>query len=526
MEPAARGRAAGRARVGGVRRRGRRPTRVPGAAASTTAGNTLGSRLPRVARAETAGGRRTSTTSTRCSHRAADDLRALYVEVDGEQVISAGIPWYSTVFGRDCGDHVAADPAAQPRDRDGHAALPRAPPGQPRGSVHGGAAGQDPARAPSRARWRGPARSRTCRTTAASTRRRSGSSCCTRPGAGPATPRWCGSCCRTPSARSTWIDRYGDQDGDGFVEYARTSARGLVNQGWKDSGDGVPFPDGRLPEPPIALVEVQGYVYDAKLRMAELFRHVGQAERAAKLRREAAALQEPRSAPRSGSRSSASSRWRSTARSAPIPTATSNAGHLLWSRVPTPEVARRLASRLLEPDFFSGWGVRTLSARARGLQPDELSQRLDLAARQRHRGARHGPARACAGGAADRARVVTRRGCTPSSSGCRSSIAGWRGRRGARPVRLSGELLAPGVGVGLALHAAAGAARDLPRGASRASSTSVTRCCPISSASSPSRGLAIGGSRVALQFRRHGTRTLANLLSVEGEPLQVRIELS
>src|SRR6185295_12695410 len=128
-----------------------------------------------------------------------------------------------------------------------------------------------------------------------------------------------------------WIARFGDVDGDGFVEYARTSEKGLVNQGWKDSGNGVPFPDGRLPEPPIALVEVQGYVYDAKLRMAELYRHVGQTERAAKLRREAAEL-------RNRIRSAF---WLEKlgifalaldGQKRPIPTATTNAGHLLWSR--------------------------------------------------------------------------------------------------------------------------------------------------------------------------------------------------
>src|SRR5581483_2029632 len=79
-----------------------------------------------------------------------------------------------------------------------------------------------------------------------------------------------------------WIDRYGDRDGDGFVEYASTSAKGLTNQGWKDSGDGVPFPDGRLPRPPIALVEVQGYVYDAKARLADLFQAFGRPDRAAR----------------------------------------------------------------------------------------------------------------------------------------------------------------------------------------------------------------------------------------------------
>ena len=162
--------------------------------------------------------------------------------------------------------------------------------GEREDAVHRGAAGQDPPRAPPRRDGAAPARSRTCPTTA-------------RVDATPLwlillheTWRWTGDDALVrellPHAERAldWIDRYGDQDGDGFVEYARTSTKGLVNQGWKDSGDGVPFPDGRLPEPPIALVEVQGYVYDAKLRMAELFRHAGPA----RARRRRCAARRPR----------------------------------------------------------------------------------------------------------------------------------------------------------------------------------------------------------------------------------------
>jgi len=89
-----------------------------------------------------------------------------------------------------------------------------------------------------------------------------------------------------------WIDTYGDRDGDGFVEYQTRSRQGLVNQGWKDSWDGIRFADGRLPEPPIALIEVQGYVYAAKLAMAELFEAIGQPNDAASLQAEAAQLKE------------------------------------------------------------------------------------------------------------------------------------------------------------------------------------------------------------------------------------------
>src|SRR2546423_10294926 len=85
-----------------------------------------------------------------------------------------------------------------------------------------------------------------------------------------------------------WIDRYGDRDGDGYVEYATRSSQGLRNQGWKDSSNGVLFSGGEIAEPPIALCEIQGYVYDAKHRTAELAERVwGDAELAARLRAEA-----------------------------------------------------------------------------------------------------------------------------------------------------------------------------------------------------------------------------------------------
>src|SRR5207244_6646104 len=89
-----------------------------------------------------------------------------------------------------------------------------------------------------------------------------------------------------------WIDRYGDSDGDGFVEYSRRSQHGLVHQGWKDSQDSVFHADGTLAEAPIALCEVQGYVYAAKRLAAELATALGQEDRARQLCDQAAALQE------------------------------------------------------------------------------------------------------------------------------------------------------------------------------------------------------------------------------------------
>src|SRR5437763_6743975 len=80
-----------------------------------------------------------------------------------------------------------------------------------------------------------------------------------------------------------WIDRYGDRDGDGYVEYEKRAPRGLDNQGWKDSHDAVVFPDATKASPPIALVEVQGYVFDAKRRMSWLARALGEDDLAARL---------------------------------------------------------------------------------------------------------------------------------------------------------------------------------------------------------------------------------------------------
>lgn len=167
-----------------------------------------------------------------------------------------------------------------------------------------------------------------------------------------------------PNARRAleWIDRYGDRDGDGYVEYATRSPQGLTNQGWKDSWDGVRFADGRLPEPPIAIAEVQGYVYDAKLRTAELAADVwGDPGLAARLRREAAALRERFSRDfwvdeRGGYYAIGLDREERR-----IDSMASNMGHLLWSGIVPEDRARIVAERLLSRAMFSGWGIRTLS---------------------------------------------------------------------------------------------------------------------------------------------------------------------
>lgn len=165
-------------------------------------------------------------------------------------------------------------------------------------------------------------------------------------------------------AALAWIARAGD----GFVTYARRSGEGLRNQGWKDSWDGIPHADGSLPEPPIALVEVQAYAFSAKRRAAELFRALGEPERAARLVAEASALrarfEEAFWMPDEGFYCLALD-----GKGQQIASIASNPGHALFCGIVARERAEAVARRLLGEDMFSGWGVRTLSSRSRSYNP-------------------------------------------------------------------------------------------------------------------------------------------------------------
>jgi glycogen debranching enzyme len=159
-----------------------------------------------------------------------------------------------------------------------------------------------------------------------------------------------------------WIDRYGDRDGDGFVEYLRRAEHGIDNQNWKDSWNSTVFHDGTLAHAPIAPVEVQGYVYDAKLRIAELARRVwGDDETAARLEREASTLRDRFDAAfwleEHGWYAMGLDRDKR-----PMDALTSNMGHLLWSGIVPAERIADVAARLTSGPLWSGWGVRTLAA--------------------------------------------------------------------------------------------------------------------------------------------------------------------
>ncbi|MEU7145633.1 glycogen debranching N-terminal domain-containing protein [Nocardia sp. NPDC046473] len=157
-----------------------------------------------------------------------------------------------------------------------------------------------------------------------------------------------------------WIERYGDLDGDGFVEYQCAAEHGLANQGWKDSWDGVNFADGTLPEAPIALAEVQGYTYAAYVARATLAAGTGDHPAAERWRAKAAQLKtafnEAFWLPDRG--------WFAIGLDQdkrPIDALTSNIGHCLWTGIIDDDKAERVADHLLSPEMFSGWGIRTLA---------------------------------------------------------------------------------------------------------------------------------------------------------------------
>jgi glycogen debranching enzyme len=165
-----------------------------------------------------------------------------------------------------------------------------------------------------------------------------------------------------------WIDEYGDRDGDGFQEYQTRSTNGYENMSWKDSGDAVVYPDGSLVRGPKALCELQGYVYDAWARMAEVYDALGQPRRAAEMRSKAAALFAQFN----------DAFWDDElgfyayaldGDKKKVLTIASNPGHCLWSGIVPPERARRVVQRLMAPDMWSGWGIRTLSTENPAFNP-------------------------------------------------------------------------------------------------------------------------------------------------------------
>lgn len=166
----------------------------------------------------------------------------------------------------------------------------------------------------------------------------------------------------------TWIERFGDVDGDGYVEYHRATDRGLVNQGWKDSWDAMRYQDGTIARAPIALCEVQGYVYGAYLARAHFASEMGDQSTYERYRSKAAALKE----------SFNRDFWLEDrgyfamgldAHKKPIDALASNMGHCLWTGIVDDDKAASVAAHLASAEMFSGWGVRTLARSMHGYNP-------------------------------------------------------------------------------------------------------------------------------------------------------------
>jgi glycogen debranching enzyme len=157
-----------------------------------------------------------------------------------------------------------------------------------------------------------------------------------------------------------WIRDYGDRDGDGFVEYQRMTSHGLANQGWKDSFDGINFADGTLAQSPIALCEVQGYVYAAYMARAEMAGADGDTATAKRYEAKAEKIRQA-----FNDQFWLSDRgWFAVGLDRdkrPIDALTSNMGHCLWSGIIDDDKAPQVAERLMSAEMFSGWGVRTLA---------------------------------------------------------------------------------------------------------------------------------------------------------------------
>ncbi|MDP8958604.1 MAG: amylo-alpha-1,6-glucosidase, partial [Actinomycetota bacterium] len=176
-----------------------------------------------------------------------------------------------------------------------------------------------------------------------------------------------------PAARAAlrWMDEYGDLDGDGYLEYQTRSAEGLRNQCWKDSGNSMLFADGRLAEGAIATCEIQGYAYDARLRTARLARLAwDDRELAHRLEGDAQQLRKQFNqdfwVEGRGHYALALDGDKRQ-----VDSLTSNTGHLLWSGIVDEDRAGRVVARLIAPDMFSGWGIRTMSELDAGYSPME-----------------------------------------------------------------------------------------------------------------------------------------------------------
>ncbi|HKZ05779.1 MAG TPA: glycogen debranching N-terminal domain-containing protein [Methylomirabilota bacterium] len=304
----------------------------------------------------------------RVMQRALLDLRLLQSKLDGREYFAAGIPWFVTLFGRDSalaalqtlpyGLGTAADTlrllaryqaAAFDEYRD-------AAPGKILHELRVGELAKLGAIPQSPAYY----------------------------GSVDATPlflmllaehvRWSGDLATARELRPHvdaalgWMEGPADSDGDGYLDYRGRYGTGLVNQGWKDSGDAIVNADGSLPDPPIALCEVQGYAFRAWRDTAEILRLLGDDERARALMGQADAMRD-RFERDFWDESLGCYVLARQAGGRPATVVASNAGQVLWTGIAARERAARVTARLLARDMFSGWGIRTLSSEAAAYNP-------------------------------------------------------------------------------------------------------------------------------------------------------------
>jgi glycogen debranching enzyme len=317
-----------------------------------------------------------------------------------------------------------------------------------------------------------------------------------------------------------WMEKYGDLDGDGFIEYQRRSSRGLANQGWKDSWDAILHRDCELAKAPIALCEVQGYVYEAKYRMSSLLRSFGDTKTADKLKREAWDMAKRFDKafwmPSRGFYALALDREKHQ-----VQVVSSNPGHLLFTRMLGQERARAVMKRFMRPDMFSGWGWRTLSREERVFNP--LSY---------HRGSvwPHDNSIIAHGMALYEFRDPANQVFTSLFQAALNFrdyrlpelFCGIERREFDEPVQYpvscSPQAWASGA-VFLFLTSVLGIRPSAPRNELNI----VTPTLPPFLDHLNIRNLRVGGSRVELDFTRRGDKTFCNVVDIEGDKLLVNV---
>jgi glycogen debranching enzyme len=317
-----------------------------------------------------------------------------------------------------------------------------------------------------------------------------------------------------------WIDSYGDLDGDGFVEYQRRSSKGLTNQGWKDSWDAIMHHDGEVAKSPIALCEVQGYVYEAKYRMASLMRSFGDIKTADRLKKESAEMakrfEKAFWMPKLGFYAMALDREKRQTQ-----VISSNPGHLLFTRMLAQDRAKAVTQRFMRDDMFSGWGWRTMSRDERVFNP--LSY---------HRGSvwPHDNSLIAHGMALYEFREPANQLFTALYQAALNFrdyrlpelFCGIERREHDEPVQYpvscSPQAWASG-SVFLILMSVLG----IRPSAQRRELNIVNPALPEFLEHFSIRNMRVGGSRVGLDFTRRGERTFCNVVDIEGDKLLVNV---